>query len=192
MPFGLGFFATAGAGGAGGVEAFDLLESVVLTDTSSLVSFTNINTNYGSQYKNLQVRVIARSNVSQNSVLGVMRINGSSTSSHYWQYDLYSEGFGVSSADSNQSNAGILYRYPGNSRDNGVFGYFNIDFNSAFDSTTYKSFVGTYGWIDSSYYYHFLTSGQYRNGTSPIDSLAFASNDGSFLPGSQFQIYGVR
>jgi hypothetical protein len=58
MPITLGILAQSRQAVATG--AYDLLESTVLTGNQTSVTFSNINTNYGSTYKHLQLRVVTR------------------------------------------------------------------------------------------------------------------------------------
>ena len=99
MPIPLGVLAVAGAG-AGPVaagNAYEWLETTVLGSATSSVTFSNLNSTYGSTYKHLQLRVAAFS-----SSWIAIRMNGVTTDGAYTYHELRGNGSSVTSS----ANAG--------------------------------------------------------------------------------------
>jgi len=83
MPIPLGVLAVAGAGGGGGAAgAYEWIETVSVGTAVSSVSFSNLNSTYGTTYQHLQLRAAYRTS----SVVGFtdMRLRfNSDTGSNY-------------------------------------------------------------------------------------------------------------
>jgi hypothetical protein len=182
MSFGLGFWATAG----GGPTDYELIETTILSTTSSLVTFSSI----PQFYKHLQIRVAARGNESSVTNIIYSRMNGDS-SSLYSSHRLYGNGSSVlSDAYSSASNAWTGWFNNANSS-SGAFGamvYDLLDYNSTSKNKTFRALSGA---VNSGGNGVFLISGAYRSLTT-ISSVEFFPNSGSFIAGSRFSLYGIR
>lgn len=183
-PFPLGILASSGAVAGG----YDLLETQVLGSNAASITFSSINTNYGSAYKHLQVRFAG----SQVDVGGLdtmlMRINGDTGSNYAFHYLR-----GINSTVA--SGAQTSYNYPyvglmagrGGTESSGMI----IDFVDAFQTTkfkTVKSFGGAAITGDKGLG---LYSVLWMN-TNAIDSILLAGFTGNLLAGSRFSLYGIR
>jgi hypothetical protein len=179
MPFGLGFFATAGAGGAAG--SFDLLETQVLTGNQTSVEFTNLNTAYGSTYQHLQLRLVSLSNA---DTWYRLQLNGST--SGYYSHRLIGESGSVSSAAYSSTTTGMqLFGLTGTSS---VPGRAIMDFLDPFETSKAKvvrsltAGPNTVG----------LISGLWNN-TAALTSIKINQTDGwAFTQYSRFSLYGLK
>jgi len=182
MPFGLGFFATAGAGAAG---SFDLLETQILSSNTSSITFSSLST-YASTYQHLQIRAVAktdRSGADNDTV--IMRFNGDSASNYSCHY-LRGQSGSVSSG-ANTSETKILCRAIGAT--DGNFGALVIDILDAFETTKYKTTRSLGGYSNAILE---LGSGSWRN-TAALTSILLDQDVGSnFLTGSRFSLYGSK
>ena len=180
MPFGLGFFATAGAGAAG---SFDLLETQVLGSSAASVTFSSLST-YASTYKHLQLRVSA--NVVTSAANQYLRFNGSTSSysSHFLEGTGSSVISGHISAVTNRANFMIC------NADSNNFAGAVIDILDPFDAnknTTFRSFAGSArsgtNWLG-------LYSGAWYS-TAALSSieLGFGNNWTQY---SRFSLYGIK
>jgi len=191
MPFGIGFFATAGVRAAAG--SYDLLESQVLTTSQASVTFSNLN-NYASTYQHLQIRYVAKSDRSSgdgNDAM-IVTLNGDS-GANYNSHILIGDG-AVNSGFESYQNA-MEYTYIAGTGGNitGVFGSGVMDFLDAFETTKFKTrrtlFNNSLG---GSYKAVGLSSAMWRN-TAAITSITFDQRYGSnFVQGSRFSLYGIK
>jgi hypothetical protein len=179
MPFGLGFFATAGVSGAAG--SFDLLETQVLTGNQTSVEFTNINSTYGSTYKHLQIRLVTLSNADT-----WYRVQINNSTSGYYSHRLIGEGGSVSAANYSSTTTGLqLFGLTGTSS---VPGRAIIDILEPFNTnktTTLRTMTAgpnTLGLI-----------GGIWNNTAAVTSVKINQTDGwAFTQYSRFSLYGIK
>jgi hypothetical protein len=187
MPFGLGFFATAGAGAAG---SFDLLETQVLTGSVSSVTFSNINTNYGATYQHLQLRVVVRDDRSggTGSVL-FLRMNGDS-GNNYSMHSLAGTGSAMAT-DATSSVAQIsIGDITGGAGTTNAFTPGVIDFLDAFETTKNKTILGFFG--QATNYNWISLKGAARYNTAAITSINLYGIGPNLVAGSRFSLYGIK
>ena len=135
MPFGLGFFSTAGVSAAAG--SFDLLETQVLGSTSSAVTFSSLS-QYATDYRHLQIRYTGRSNRASAYSTASYRFNGVSTMS-YAVHILDGQGSGSPRSASATSYFGYLTEFlPAANTTANVFGAGVIDILDAFSTNKNK------------------------------------------------------
>ena len=189
MPFGLGFFATAGVSGAAG--SFDLLETQVLGSTTASVTFSNLNSTYGATYKHLQIRATARTNRSgEFSDPIYLSLNGS-TSAEYSVHALIGNGSSVSSgAGTSTGFPSVDYAFASNAGAN-LFSAHVYDFLDAFTANKNRTV-------------RILTGGAGPTSGSSIDLRSIARYNtaaitsitldpiGSFVTGCRFSLYGIK
>lgn len=189
MPFGLGFFATAGAGG--GASDFVLLESVILTSDTATVTFNNVN-NY-SQYKHLQLRAVLRdTNSFAATIRNVpMRFNGDS-GSNYFAHELIGESGGIFGQGMGAPTTSIAPR--ATIDDTATANVFVasvwdiLDFASTTKNKTVRILSGTNQGSTAARIV--LSSGAWNN-TAAITSISLGSAN-SHKTGSRFSLYGIR
>jgi hypothetical protein len=185
MPFGLGFFATAGAG-AGAAGSFDLLETQVLGSATSSITFSSLSTY--SSYQHLQIRFAG----TQVDVGGLdsmaMRINGD-TGSNYNSHFLRGLNSSIGSGGTgttNYPNIGLMAG-KGGSESSGMV----IDFLDAFETSKYKvvrSLGGAAGTGDKGVG---LYSVLWMN-TNAISSITLKGQTGNLAANSRFSLYGIK
>jgi hypothetical protein len=182
----LGIFSAAGAGG-GAVGDYELIQTQILTGTEASITFSSLAT-YASTYKHLQIRHAARSNAAFNTLGVFSRLNGDS-GGNYASHSLTGTGSSVVSGaltSQTQARAGMA---AGSTVTANAFGAGVIDLLDAYSTTKYKTFrtlSGNTGGtrID-------LHSGLWMN-TASVTSWELLLDDGSFIAGSRFSLYGIR
>jgi hypothetical protein len=181
MPFGLGFFATAGAGAAG---SFDLLESQVLGSTAASVTFSSLST-YASTYQHLQIRMVARASRS-GATTDPLIVKLNSTTQTYGHH-LFGNGSSVGSGNIATAYS-ILDAITGATAATNAFGAGVIDILDPFETTknkTIRALTGANTVVAlSSTFWNFTTA------VSSIELSAFSATN--FLVGSRFSLYGLR
>jgi len=183
MPFGLGFFATAGAGGAG---SFDLLETQVLGSAVSSVTFSSLST-YASSYQHLQIRFTARSTSGAGSTLYTNFTLNSDTGANYAWHSLRGNGSNVGSFAGTSQNYGRSGLATGSTAASNAFAASVLDILDPFETTKNKTtrFLAGAGEI-------YLGS-SFWNNTAAISSITVSEGYSSnFVTGSRFSLYGSK
>lgn len=195
MPFGLGFFATAGGGAAGGAS-FDLLETQVLSGSQASVTFSSLNTAYGSTYQHLQIRATARTDRSgADSDPVILQFNGDG-GSNYSRHALGGYNFGASSAvysnqATSQTSLFLAENMPVSSSTTDSFGGFITDILDPFE-TTKNTTVRTLNAMSAAWSSVELRSGAWFN-TNAITSFVIKPLiGGNFVANSRFSLYGLK
>jgi hypothetical protein len=195
MPFGLGFFATAGAGGAAGGAAFDLLETQTLGSDSASVTFSSLSA-YASTYQHLQLRITARTNRSgADSDPVILQFNGD-TGSNYTRHGLGGYNFGgstamYSNAGTSQTSLFLAEAMPVASSTSNAFGAIVSDILDAFETTKFKTVRSLPG-MNAAWSSVELRSGAWLS-TSAVSSIVIKPLVGSNLvTGSRFSLYGIK
>jgi hypothetical protein len=185
MPFGLGFFATAGAGGAAG--SFDLLESQVLGSATASVTFSSLST-YAATYQHLQIRATMR-DAGSNASFG-FRFNADS-GTNYARHELKGNGSSVSSSAGTSEDGGFLGNGATSSTTANSFTGAVIDILDAFETTKFKTvrtLQGTTGSPTDIY----LVSSLWRS-TAAATSFQIYSRFGTNLAANcRFSLYGIK
>jgi hypothetical protein len=188
MPFGLGFFATAGAGGAAG--SFDLLETQILGSDTASVTFSSLDTNYASTYKHLQIRVTARTNRSSYSDPIYLAINGS-TSSEYHSHGLWGNGSSVTSGASGTTGfPSVDYAFAATAGSN-LYSAHVYDFLDAFTANKNRTLRILTGGAGPTSGNHVELRSIARFNTAVTSSIRLQPI-GSFITGSRFSLYGIK
>jgi hypothetical protein len=194
MPFGLGFFATAGAGGAAG--SFDLLESQVLGSTTASVTFSSLSS-YASTYQHLQLRILARHTSSNGYPLSEidLQFNGD-TASNYSIHGLVGDGGSVTSYGATNTTIARIGYFTSAQATTGAYAATVLDILDPFETTKYKtlrSLTGVHQSFDGTDPDRAiaLLSGSWRN-TNAVTSLTLFRTALSFASGSRFSLYGIR
>lgn len=191
MPIPLGILAVAGAGAAGG-GAYDLLETTVLTSSASSVTFSSLGSY--SDYKHLQLRIVARRGDSAGTYTTIrMRMNGV-TSGSYAYHRLEGDGSSVVSAADGTSDTRIEFAaISGDDSGTNPADSFGaviadiLDFSSSSKNTTVRALSG---FASSGNSRIRLASGLFNN-TAAVTSLE-VYNTVNFEIGSRFSLYGVK
>lgn len=91
------------------IEAFDLLETTVLSSNATSVNFNNLNSNYGSIYQHLQIRFSMRHTSNDTSLMA--RMNGDATGGNYQGIWMESSGGGIGQSSRTDTNS-LIFFYP--------------------------------------------------------------------------------
>ncbi len=192
MPFGLGFFATAGVSAAAG--SFDLLETQVLTSASASITFSSLST-YASTYEHLQIRWVAKSNRTGDQSDFFWQANGETVQSYYAAHWLYGNGSSVQSSNTSNSiyYGWLSHSFPASNKTN-QFQAGVTDILNAFDTSknkTVRSLVGSASsWYDGAGDIH-LASSVFLN-TAALTSFTMKDRLASIEVGSRFSLYGLK
>lgn len=192
MPFGLGFFATAGAGAASG--DFELIETALISTDTASVTFSNINTY--TNYKHLQIRLTGRTNRADFQDRIAIRFNGITTTT-YTSHVLQGNGTNVSSG----VQTGFQFIYTTGSNGFNLFaasesanrfgaGIIDIlDFSNANKTKTIRMLSGAAGGTQIS---QVMLSSGFETTAAAITSITLLPQFGSWVNGSRMSLYGVR
>jgi hypothetical protein len=196
MPIPLGVLAVAGAGGGGGAAgAYEWLETVSVGTAVASVSFSNLNSTYGTTYQHLQLRATYRTS----SVVGFndMRLRFNSDTGSNYSFHALSTGESslvvVSTGFANQTYARMGWAAGDNNNSN-VFTASVVDILDPFETTKNKQiraltgFMGTSGAEERMVG---LLSGDWRN-TGAVTTITLSPAAGNFPVGSRFSLYGMR
>ena len=118
----LGILQSQAAGGGAG--AFDLLETQILTSSTSSVTFSGLGSY--SNYKHLHLRTLLRTDNNQTSAGARLRINGDSAT-NYSMHSLFGYSGGVASNSQYFSLDGGLLRAAGNTETSNSFAVNTVD-----------------------------------------------------------------
>ena len=190
MPFGLGFFATAGASAAS-AGSFDLLETQVLGSNAASVTFSSLST-YASTYKHLQIRFTARSTNSGTASDGLwLQFNGDTGANYAW-HRLEGNGSTVTSGAGTSSTWMLMAVAPRSGNTANIFSSGVCDVLDAFESTKNKTIRSLNGLTGTGNPGVFLNSG-FRNNTAALTSMTLLPDAGqSFTASSRFSLYGLK
>lgn len=165
------------------LPAYEQLESTVLTGSQSTITFSNLNSTYGSSYKHLQIRATGRSSRGGfNSDPLIIQFNSDTTSGNYKYHQLA----GTNSNTSSTTNP--YFTFAGTS----LFGVAVIDILDPFSTnknTTVRNFSGHNDGSDRTI--ELSSMGWFNTAAvNTIDIKSFTGN--SWLAGSRFSLYGIR
>lgn len=190
MPIPLGVLAVAGAGATGGAD-FVRLATTVLTSDTRTVTFSGLDSY--SNYKHLQIRMVARS-ASANATTLRIRANGD-TGTNYADHALRGTGSAVQ-GQNRTSQAQIDFQISWVQRSDftsNVFGAAVLDiqdFSSTSKFTTFRLLAGAGNVANSGQIG--LGSGLWSN-TAALTSIdLYHGSFENWLSGSRFSLYGIR
>lgn len=164
---------------------FDLISTTRLTGSQSSVTFDV--TGLGDTYKHLQIRKIARADISDWS--SHVRFN-SDTGSNYAWHQIGGDGSSVfSSAGTSQAHM-IVGKQP-YTADSYNFTADIIDIVDAFNSNKNTTIRSLSGYAGSNNPVTIMRSGIWFN-TTPLTSITVTQLNGNFVSGSRFSLYGIK
>jgi hypothetical protein len=181
MPFSLGFWAAAGAGGA--VSDFELIETVNLTGSAASVTFSNVPSNY----RHLQIRVTARTDNTTSRAFW-LRFNADS-GTNYAYHSLVGTGSTVT-ADTGSSTNRMFFSEIQNSSVSSAYSALILDVLDYANTSKNKTVRKLWG-LPGSLNRIALTGGLWTS-TSAITSITLLTNADNFATGSRFSLYGIK
>lgn len=182
----------AGSGSAA-KGAYEWLQTQVLTGTQATVTFSNLNSTYGSTYQHLQLRMVTRGNRSGAEDSNVYIQFNSQTGTYYNSHYLRGSGSAVESvAYTSTNNTGIFLSQAntGATQTSNSFAVSIVDILDPFETTkftTVRALAGMTGALNRI----FLHSGAFRL-TDAIDTITIDDTLGDFTQYSRFSLYGMR
>jgi hypothetical protein len=188
MPFGLGFFATAGVSSAAG--SFDLLETQVLGSNTATITFSSLST-YASTYQHLQLRVLGRTTRTDVGDDIILRFNNDSTAANYRYHALYGTGSVTGSENAQTATGARFMQAAGANFTASAFNAGVCDILDPFETTKNKT-IRTLSGLPGSYDRIWLASNLWLN-TGSVSSITLVSGfAGNFVTGSRFSLYGIK
>jgi len=174
--------------GVAAEPAYDLLETTILGSDTASVTFSSLNSTYGSTYKHLQIRMSSAQTVGSNGAAINLRFN-SDSGANYSYHGLFGSGSTVGSyADTSQTTA-FAGLSAGNGQPSGVFAASVCDLLDVFSTSKYKTTRALEGVAPGEIG---LMSGNWRN-TSAVTSITLlADSGGDFKQDSRFSLYGIK
>lgn len=173
------------------MPAFEAIQTVSISSPTSSVTFSSIPQNY----KNLQVRILARTSNNGGGDRIIVRTN--SLTSGYSAHTMWVNPSASSTTFYTESRTGAngIWTAPFSIPDTvcveNVFGVVCFDINDYASSGRYKSPSGYTGFFDSSNRGRFGYFGGFAT-TSAISSLTFVNEySTNFVSGSVFALYGL-
>ena len=188
------FFGYLGAAGGAGAGAFDLLETTELTSAASSITFSGLSSY--SDYKHLQIRIIARGDSNFHSEDLALRVNGNTWSPQY-SHRLFAQD----SSQSSSSYTGTYYKVgftvgaAGGNTNQLAPSIIDILNWNAYQNHTIRSLSGAVA-LNATYENKIginsaLQTGQYDR--ESISSLTFFNSGGGSLDSkTRISIYGVK
>ena len=170
-------------------NAFYLLETTTLTSSASSVSFTGLDSY--TDYKHLQLRVVAK--VDDPDGADVIRMNfNNDTGSNYAIHGLSGNGSSVTSFAATSRSNMSFYRFTGAGTGD-EYGAAVIDLLDAFNTsknTTMRALGGVHS--ATAFDEIAIATGLYIN-TAAISSIALEPGQGTnLISGSRFSLYGIK
>jgi hypothetical protein len=197
MPIPLGVLAVAGAGAApSGPGVYELIETINVGTATSSVSFSNLNSTYGTTYQHLQLRATYRTS----SVVGFndMRLRFNSDSgTNYAFYALSTRESGLTSPEGTAFTGQTYARMgwaAGDNNNSNVFTGSVVDIVDAFETTKNKNIRALTGFMGAANVLETmigLLSANWNN-TAAITTITLSPSSGNFPIGSRFSLYGIR
>ena len=185
----LGILNSQAAGAPGGAGDYQLLETTVLGSDTASVTFSSLNSTYGSDYKHLQIRFTGRTDTSGANTIR-MRFNSDSTSS-YARHFLLGNGSTVSSPSATSQTEMSAGSIPDSADDAGNFGGSVVDILDPFSTSKNTTIRALYGHTGGGNNIH-LTSGLYFKTDAITSFELFESGGNNFVTGSRFSLYGLK
>jgi hypothetical protein len=168
-------------------QDYELIESVFLASATSSVTFNNLN-QYATEYKHLQIRLVARASQSGAQGLVWATLNGDS-GGNYSLHRISGTGSSVVSAGSAGQPNFYFGLVPAGSATANSFSGAIVDIFDAYSTiknTTIKTSTGN---VDNPEVV--IYSGAWYN-LSAINLITMTNFSGNFVTGSRFSLYGIR
>jgi hypothetical protein len=178
-------------GSAGSSGTYELIESRILTSSTSSFTFSNLGT-YASIYEHLQIRCLVRTDRSANNDAALVRLNND-TGGRYTNHVLSGTGSGVSSLHLGTASSIRLSQAAGALSTSNSFAASTMDILDAFSNNknkTTRTLTGAQ--LDASLYRVELYSGLYREPDSITSITVLPEGGPNFVSGSRFSLYGIR
>lgn len=171
--------------------SYDLLETQILGSNTTSITFSNLNSTYGTDYQHLQLRILGRTDRNDTDDFIVLRFN-SDSGNNYASHLLRGNGTNVQSSTPRTSYQNIeISGLTAATQTANSFGALIIDILDPFE-TTKNTTIRTFSGQTGSYNFVGLSSGLWMN-TNAVTTILLDQFFGSnFLTGSRFSLYGLK
>ena len=176
-------------------ESDDFLEEVVLSTTASSVTFSGLGTYATAGYKHLQIRMVARSNLSSTYNNDAFVTFNSDTAANYSSHNLYADGYNVySGAVANTNYIAVKDCVP--AANTPAYGFAPaivdiLDFSNIYKNTTTRQLSGAQE-SNNNYDGKIVLGSGLWNNTAAITAITITYNNASFVSGSRFSLYASK
>ena len=174
---------------AGNVPSNEYLIQTTVVGATPAASIEFDVSDYAGIYRHLKIIGMARTNRADVGDLVLVRFN-SDTATNYSDHFLRGNGSSPTSGARASSNSARFRRIAGGNDTANVFGAFVIDLLDPFETTKYPTIRVLGGSPAATYSEIALSSGSWRN-TAAITTIDLIGENGSFVSGSRFSLYGV-
>ena len=187
----LGVLAAQAEAAAGAASDYDLLESEILTGVQASVTFSSLNSTYGSTYSHLQIRGVVQT--TRSSSLDSLRIQVNSDTGSNYAYHFIQGGNPPSLTSGNASSqTNIFAGYSPGITNSYSWEPVVIDILDAFNTNKYSTFRYLSGMVDPNWQLPMFGSGLWMN-TNALDEIKlFPDVGGAFSIGTRLSLYGLR
>lgn len=187
MPLIMGILAQGVAAPPAAAGTYDLLETEILTGSQASVTFSSLNSTYGSTYQHLQIRATARYGTAGSFYDNMrMQLNADTGSNYAW-HRLRGTPSGVSSTNSTSTTHIICGNYSTSSSTAPSI----IDILDPFETTKNTTIRGLAGAAESTDWIIQLNSGVWLN-TNALTEIKLFTASGDFQSNSRFSLYGLK
>lgn len=167
-------------------NGYDLLQTEILTGTTTSISFSSLVSSYSDTYKHLQIRGVARS-TRASSTADFAKITFNSDTTGYARHAIY----GPAAATYGLTDIIGTPDFPAASSGAGQYGVFIIDILEPFNTSKNTTIRGLGGAAGDPYQV-MIKSGLWVD-TSAVDIIKFESgNAAAFAQYSRLSLYGFR
>lgn len=169
---------------------YELLQTTVLSTNEPSVTFSSLNSTYGSTYKHLQLRMVTRNNANDTALWIGVQFNGDS-GSNYGRHYLVGTGSAVQAATSTSQTYIIAGESVSAQITSGSFASTVFDIYDPFN-TSKNTMTRSYSGQTGSRNRIWLHTGVWLN-TAALTSIAISiPQGGSYIAGSRFSLYGIK
>lgn len=192
MPIPLGILAASRAAAPAAAGSFDLLETQTLGSNTTSITFSNLNSTYGSTYQHLQFRIVART--LRAATDDALQITFNSSGNTGAGHTLWGNGSSVSTQafPTNEPQQVAAYSLPAANSVANTFGAVVIDIFDPFETTKNKTVRALAGKVGDTSVVSLGSIAWYN--TAAITTIKFDSRNGNFgfAANSRFSLYGWK
>jgi hypothetical protein len=169
--------------------SFESIATVTGTGSSNTITFSSI----PQTYSHLQIRCLMRGSYVQSSS-GAVWLTANSISGTYTYHYLYGSGSSANAAGAVSQTNGLLGVSANNGSTNAnIYGAAIVDIHN-YSSTTQNKIIRSFNGEESNGLYSgslYLISSLIQT-TSALTSISIINNDGNWLSGATFALYGIK
>jgi len=163
---------------------FELIETQTMGGSQSSLTFSNINSTYGTTYQHLQIRYTARSSRASADPM-IIQLNGTTQTK---SVHMYGDGSNANDGNGGASYA-ILFAIAGANLPSQAFGAGIIEIVDPFETTKFKTIRS----FSSAPTEAVSMDTAFWSTTSAVNTIQLSTFSGTnFANGSRFSLYGLR